>query len=137
MLESEDPEMNQTTTTTNNTQEDFYIKRLSLMFGATCVINFVSFTNCNYNAQVYLVLNSILYIIFTVYMIHKKTESRLCLFGSVSFLVTIVAIYMVSLLAKHVSGIKCDVPQCPVCPVCPTSVPTFSPISTSTSVPTY
>jgi len=128
MLEGEsDIERNTVNQQQNIEQNVVFNRRIYFMIGFTCVFNFICSLNCDYRTQQYLVVNSIIYMLFTAYIIRKQMNIEL--FTGI-YLITIGVIYVLTSFVQWIT-IACK-DRCPVCSDCPTLEPTFSPSTNST-----
>jgi hypothetical protein len=123
MLEGE-PDLERNVTNPPNVQTD---QRLYVMIGFVAMFNAICSLNCDYKMQQYLLINSILYIVFSIYTVRKHMNIELF---TVSFVIAIVVIFIAIAWARWVSD-TCTGNACPVCQVCPTLKPTISPTNST------
>jgi hypothetical protein len=95
-MEGEDVEMQ------GRSDERFMINdaRPFLMVGFICVLNFLFSFDPNYNTRVYLLINSILYMILAIYVYRKRMD---ILGFTIIYSITIVIIYLILSVIEYVS----------------------------------
>ena len=97
-------------------------KNLNFMFlliGFLCFYNFLFSLNCNYRLREFLVVNSFVYLIYSVYIFRKNID--LCDFTSIYGITMIILFLLLAFLRYN---------YCPE-PTCPTLVPTSKPTNST------
>jgi hypothetical protein len=113
------PPQAQTRAQAQQNESALFQKRFYLMVGITCIINFIASLDCNYKTSQYLVINSILFTIFAIYVVRKQMNLELF---AIYYLLTVGVIYAITLLIYAYNRMftsVCDPkPKCPICEVC-------------------
>lgn len=104
---------------------DFYNEKIYLIGGFVVILNFIFSLDCNYGINQYLIVNSVLYTIFTIYVI--RTNNSLRLFTN-NYVIIVVILYVFITLKGWIAEtcVPVSVASCPVCDVCFTQTPTGS-----------